>query len=383
VKKRLVLICSIAMVGVSLACSDGGRSAMTPAVLGPSELGPDGATLKIDAPSPTGPGNGTQVQGNPTLSWGGVNGKFKTFSVTYQVELRHANGSVQTLGPTGNTSISAANLAFDTNYTWKVRVFLSSAQFGPWSNTMNFRTQPGQYLNGNPEILDPLKNGSTVGQIIGFTTFVPGVGLRLENQQSYVAYSLPTHLQDGEFSFMATNVDEGNPGDKSKVMSMGEGCHVDVTDNDYRNTLEVRGRDYQGSPGTVSFRIITGDADEHAGRIKDIPRSLPGWTRTENYFFKIWWKTTSVHEAGFEIRRGSPTGPLHDEGEIGTSGHPYRPAPHCVYLGAPPSRGGPGNQTHAGMTVWDVWFSRNPRPAFLGGTGATASVPSLFTQPGK
>jgi hypothetical protein len=263
-------------------------------------------------------------------------------------------------------------------------VFLNQNQFGPWSSELTFRTQPGQYIRGN-EILDPLKNGSTVGQITGHVTWVPGVGLRLENNQSYVTYVLPENLQEGEFSFMATNVDEGNPGDKSKVMSMGEGAHVDVTDNDYRRaTLEVRGRDYQGAHGTVSYRFITGDADEHNGQINDCcnPRAVPGWTRTDTYFFQLWWKPITRAQAGYVIRRGSPTGPIHDEGTVNTSGRAYRPVPHIVYLGAPPARGGPGNQTHAGMTVWDVWVSGTPRPAFLGGAGATASLTSLFTKPG-
>ena len=47
---------------------------------------------------------------------------------------------------------------------------------------------------------------------------------------------------------MILNGDEGNPGDKSKVFSMQEGPDVnDITTDDYRMTVELRGRNY-GAP---------------------------------------------------------------------------------------------------------------------------------------
>jgi hypothetical protein len=161
---------------------------------------------------------------------------------------------------------------------------------------------------------------------------------------------------------------------------MGEGAHEDVTDNDYRNTLEVRGRDYQGVHGTVSYRMITGTTENHVDANQ--PRSEPEWTRSEWYFFKMWWKTNNDNQAGYEIRRGSPNGPLHDEGRVRTDGHPYRPSPWYIYLGSPPARGGPGNATHAGMTVRDVWVSDRTRPDFGFPSPATGSPLNLITKPG-
>jgi hypothetical protein len=200
-------------------------------------------------------------------------------------------------------------LEFDADFTWRARAEYQGAA-GPWSADARFKAPAGGYIRGN-EVFDPLWNGTTAGTVVGPVTFVPGVGLRLETQLSYVAYELPENLQEGEYSFMATNVDEGNPGDKSKVMSMAEGFG-DVTDNDYRQTLEVRGTDYV-TPGTVSYRIITGDAREEFHRISDAPRVSVNWTRANWYFFKIWWRTGS---AGYEIphavqaRRGHRPGVL-------------------------------------------------------------------------
>lgn len=382
-KKQLLVLC-VAAGSLSVACSQTSPTSPGPAASASAEQSNGGGTLKVDAPTLLSPAHNSQVVGNPTLSYSAVNGKFASFAVTYEVDVRNAAGQrVSTTTPTGATSVALAGLAFDALYTWKVRVYLSEQRYGPWSAERSFRTPPGQYLNADPEILDPLKTGTSVGQIVGHHTFVPGVGLRLENNESYVAYGLANNLLDGEFSFMATNVDEGNPGDKSKVMSMGEGCHDDVTDNDYRMTLEVRGAQYGGTPGTTSFRIITGDAREEAHQIRDSVRATPSWTRTDTYFFKMWWRTGSGQQAGYEIRRGSPTGPLHDWFTVTTSGRPYRPVPLCAYLGAPGSRGGPGNQTHAGMTVWDVWFSAKPRPAFLGGSASDPSLLSLVAKPGQ
>ncbi len=369
--KKSVLICTLAAVGISLACSQGTPAPPAPSTLGPTEVGPDGSTLKVPAPPLTGPANGSQVHGATTLSWGAVNGKFKTFAVTYQVELRNStSGNVTTLGPMSATSATPGNLAFDTPYTWRVRVFLNNQQFGPWSETGNFRTQPGAYITRN-EIRDPIHTGATVGQVFGSHTYIPGQGIRLNTNNSYVMYHLPENVLDGEYSFMATNVDEGNEGDKSKVMSMGETAHDDVTDNDYRMTLEVRGINYGGTPGTTSFRVICGIPDNH----RDTPRHEPQWTRSNWYFFKMWWKTSSAFEAGYEIRVGGPDGPIHDEGSTGTDTRAYRPNPWMIYIGAPGARGGPGNATHAGMIVRDVWLSAAPRPDF--GFSVPTGVPSL------
>ena len=57
---------------------------------------------------------------------------------------------------------------------------------------------------------------------------------------------------------MVSGIDEGSPGDKTKVMTMMEGFGDPVT-NDYRFTFEKRGRDYV-TPGAVTWRIITGDS---------------------------------------------------------------------------------------------------------------------------
>ncbi len=171
---------------------------------------------------------------------------------------------------TPNTTflITTGPRSHSTWHTWKVRAVQGTA-FGPWSSTFSFRTQPAAYLRTSPfaEIFDPLTNGQTVGQLMGGAVMIPGVGVRMPTQSAWVNYAI-NNSQDGvcvttncagEFSVLASGVDDGSPGDKSKVMSMEEGPDpVDVTDDDYRMTAELRGKSYGGGRW-IACRIIYGD----------------------------------------------------------------------------------------------------------------------------
>lgn len=380
-RKHLLLICSLTAVGLSVACGQTSPTAPAPAAVESANLGPDGATLKIGKVTLIGPANGTQVQGNVTFSWTAVTGTYTSFPVSYQLEVKNQAGTVVATVNTASTSTSVANLALDANHSYRVRVYLSSTRFGPWSDVNSFKTQAGAYMTGS-EIRDPLHTGTTVGQRFGAISHVPGQGLRMDTPNSFIAYKLPVTLNEGEFSFMAVSVDEGNPGDKVKVMSMGEGYGAgpdDVTDNDYRFTLEVRGRDYIPA-GQVRCRYINGDAREEAHRIRDFCKTDTTWNREQWHFYRLWWRTG---QAGMEIRRDSPTGQLFISDSTGTTSNVYRPVEHYIYIGAPPARAGVNSQTHATMVVKDLWVSANQRPTFAPATATGAAPLSILNQPGK
>ena len=359
---RLILTCTTFTVAVTLACSDG-RSPASPGPSGPSagDLGPDGSTLKIDAPTLQSPANASQIQGNPVLVFSNVTGRYTSFPVTYEVELRNPQNALidnprpgASAGATTSITITR-QLEFDTLYTWRVRATYNGA-FGPWSATRTFRTMPAGYISGN-EVFDPLANGRTVGRPSGPVAFVPNMGLELLTANSYVTYELPQNLIEGQFSMMVTGIDEGSPGDKSKVMSMQEGPdEFNITDDDYRFTLEKRGRDY-GIPGAVTMRVITGGSEEpyDTNRIA-IELSDEQW-----YFWKITWRTG---RADFEIRENSPTGRLVLANGVNTGARQYRPVPHLVHIGAPVGRNGPIDASIPGMIVRDVWVSGRARPQF-------------------
>jgi hypothetical protein len=356
---RIALTSSTLILAFAVACGDTQSPSSPSSAGGWGDLGPGGSTLKIAAPGLQSPGNGAQLQGNPVLVFSNVQGTYASFPVTYEVELRNPQNEMvanpkpaAAAGATTSVTITQ-QLAFDTTFTWRVRATFGNA-FGPWSETRTFRTMPAGYINGN-EVFDPLTNGKTVGQIGGPVEFIPNVGVELLTPDSFISYVLPENLQEGEYSMMVTGVDEGTPGDKTKVMSMQEGFG-DINTNDYRFTLEKRGRDYP-APGTVAMRVITGGGDEPFDtRRVELEFSDERW-----YFWKVTWRTGS---AGYEIRLDSPTGPLHFAQDLATGDHPYRPVPHVVHIGAPAGRNGSIDASIAGMIVRDVWVSGRARPQF-------------------
>ncbi len=362
-----------ALVALTLACgrSDAPTSPSAAAQAG-NGLGPGGATLKIDAPTLASPTNGVELQSTPVLVVNNVRGSFDTFPVTYEVELRNPAGNLVSnprfASSTGQTTsyTVTTSLEFDTVYSWRARATYNGG-VGPWSSTQTFKTSLRGYIRESPvgsEVFDPMINGDTVGLKIGPVTCAQGEGCTLHDPTAHIQYDLPATLEAGEFSLMEMGADEGNNGGKSKVMSMQEG-HDDITDNDYRMTAELRGRN-AGDPGAVSCRIITGDASDE-GRIFDCsPRIVINPSSSKWYFWKFTWSTGS---AELTVREDGPDGPLIYSRGLGTGSHPYRPTPHVAYIGSPIGRNGPEDATSAPMTVKNVWLSAAPRPLFPNALG--------------
>jgi hypothetical protein len=366
--KKFVACAAAALMSVALGCSNESSTPVSPtgAAPGASGAGPSGETLKATAPTPQSPINGAQPdslvlvtgKASPSFSAGG------SPAYAYEFEVRNSAGTAAmcpstTVAGGSGSSVSATpvcNLEFDQSYTWRVRAVFAGAQ-GPWSPNATFRAPAGGYIRGN-EVMDPLTNGRTAGEISGPTQWEPGLGLRLLDHGSFVTYRLPQNLQEGELSMMILNGDEGNPGDKSKVFSMQEGPDVsDITTDDYRATIELRGRNY-GAPGTVNFRIIPGD-----GEPRDAERSAVNFNSSIWYFWRFTWRTGF---AQLEVKENGPNGRTVWQHAVGTGSHPYRPDPHYIHLGAPIGRGGALDGTMPGIVIKNVWASSRPRPAFPG-----------------
>lgn len=365
-QKKFVLCSATAMLALAVACSKSPQSPASPAGLptGTGDAAADGSTLKVSAPAPESPVNNAQPQ-TLTLTAAVASPLFAVAgspALTYEFQILTAGGSVvnactTTASPSGGT-VSATppcSLDFDTAYRWRVRARLGNA-FGPWGEAQ-FRSPRGGYINGN-EVYDPLTTGVTVGQALGSTTFT-AQGLRFNGHDSRVSYLLSPNLQAGEISVMVTGIDEGSPGDKTKVFAMQEGNGNDITDNDYRMTVEKRGRLYP-TPGAVTWRIITGDAGDH-GRIFDGSRIGIAFSDELWYFWKFTWGNGS---AVLEVREGSASGPVIYSSRRGIGSNPYRPVPHYVHLGAPVGRAGPNDASIPGAVYKNLWISSRPRPSF-------------------
>ena len=240
-------------------------------------------------------------------------------------------------------------------HTWRVQAAAGNGR-GPWSANATFRAAAGGYIRDN-EVFDPLTNGRTAGNLFGPTTFGPN-GITLLDFSSHVTYRLPVNLQAGELSMMILGADEGSPGDKSKVFAMQEGDDEnDITDDDYRFTAELRGRQY-GAPGSVTYRIIAGDGVSRDGaRVQLELRQQPLVLLEVHLADRL---RQSPGAAGRPQRqRHLQLGDRHGKPPVsaGTALHPS---------GRPIGRACACDATMPGITIKNVWASSRPRPAFPG-----------------
>src|SRR4051812_17534285 len=358
---RKVLFCAVAAVCATVvACNKSTSTPTSPgsAVQGEASAGADGSTLKVNAPGTTSPTGGGQASDPLTLVATTVSGKFTSVnSLSYRFQVRSGStvASEGIIGPVsgGSVSFTPGGLQSETNYTWRVQA-TTQGQNGPWSGDASFKSPVGAFIRGN-EVRDPLTIGRTVGEVRGPVEFTAN-GAKMLDHASHVLYRLPQTLQQGEFSMMILGADEGSEGDKSKVFAMQEGPDEgDITDDDYRMTAELRGRDY-GAPGSVTYRIIAGD-----GVSRDGARSQINFNSSRWYFWKFSWQTG---RATLEVRTDSDTGGVIYSSTIGTGSHPYRPDPHYLYLGTPMGRAGALDATLPGGIYKNVWASSRPRPNF-------------------
>ncbi len=136
-----------ATLALLVACSQAPQSPVSPsAVAGSNAANPDGSTLKVSAPTPVSPANASRTDSvRPTVVFQNAVGRFTSASLSYRLQvLDAANAVIAELpvsqDPSGQTSLAAeADLAFDTEYRWRVRAELEG-QPGPWSEVWSFRT---------------------------------------------------------------------------------------------------------------------------------------------------------------------------------------------------------------------------------------------------
>ena len=105
------------------------------------------------------------------------------------------------VGKTGVPENAAGKTSFQpdqdlqptTRYYWRARVVQGTAQ-SDWSPVSTFKTKLIGY-NRAGELYDPLIHGETVGDRIGSIDFIPGKGLRVNLNTSYVRYLLPMMVE--------------------------------------------------------------------------------------------------------------------------------------------------------------------------------------------
>jgi hypothetical protein len=322
----------------------------------------DGSTLKATAPAPQSPINGTKPS-EPPLRLVASNAQVRFVQgipLTYRFEIQNTSGgtvyafSGVPAGSGGTTTHipTGGSLTADQTYRWRVRAEYQGL-VGPWSELASFIAPASKgYISGN-ELYDPLINGETIGQISGPVTFIPGVGVKLETQLSYISYELPQTLTEGEFSILVTNLHENTEGGKTKLFAMGQG-YGDIVVNDRRMTVEKRG----DPPGIVAWRLIThGDQIDTEGAEREFVPFDP----SDHYLWEASWRNNFFNVL---IREGGANGQIIYSKGKHFEGRAYDPNPHVVYIGAPVGRSGPDGASVDGVIIRQVWVSGRPRPAF-------------------
>ncbi len=139
-----------------------------------------------------------------------------------------------------------------------------------WSDVRMLKTKLVGY-NKPGALYDPLVNGETVGSIggSGNITWVPGQGIRMNDQRAYVVYTLPQVYSSGEISAEVTGLGPGGSPGKGRIFSILD--RLGVLASSAHHSINVQYRGVGGAPDNcIAWKAILGDNDQ-LGRAKHDP----------------------------------------------------------------------------------------------------------------
>jgi len=266
-------------------------------------------------------------------------------------------------GSGGTTSFTPdTDLQPATRMYWRARVTQGSTT-SEWSPTRSFGTQIVGYSRPG-ELYDPLTAGATIGTTAGPTTFIPGKGIQINGESSYVRYLLAQTLTSGELSVEIEGLYGNGPGAKLKLFSMFDGTG-NLYDSKYLFNVQYRGG-LDGNPNnSISFKALFGDNDwKYEPDFGQRSASVMSLSPARTYFWRAIWGS-SVRVV-LQDGRGGAT--LYDLSIPATSGT-YAPTPHYAYLGA----NGPisvETGSWPGAIYRNLWIGTGTRPPTLGSATA-------------
>jgi hypothetical protein len=163
-RRMFRLAAGLALVVFTAACAQNPESPMSPSATETSTAAnPDGSTLKVSAPTPVSPADGAVADSvRPTVTFRNSTGRFTSVALSYRVQVFNAGGAVigefaVAQDASGQTALGAeADLAFDTEYRWRVRAEFSG-EAGPWSVVSSFKT-PQRVVLGTGDNVGPPRN---------------------------------------------------------------------------------------------------------------------------------------------------------------------------------------------------------------------------------
>jgi hypothetical protein len=258
----------------------------------------------------------------------------------------------------GTTSVQVdVNLPPPTVYYWRARMVQGGAS-SDWVSA-KFTTKEGSYSRPG-ELLDILADGTTIGERVGSTTFVPGRGLRIDDANSYVRYRLPATVSAGEFSMEVEGLAPDGAAGKQAIFAMARGTGP-ITGNPFEMFAQ-----YRGAPGNpdncITFKAVWGSTDyklefSFGQRSSAVFRLNPSTT----YYWQGTWTRTSFRLIVKEGGIGGTT--IYNRAVTAAGGGPYAPDPHVAYIGSNSGAAGTDHGSFAGMVVRNVWLGSGPRPS--------------------
>jgi hypothetical protein len=240
---------------------------------------------------------------------------------------------------------------------WRARV-VQGTSTSEWSQPAAFRTKLVGYSRPG-ELYDPLVHSETIGTVEGAHTWIPGKGLRLDTERSYVRYQLGETISDGEFSVEVEGLYPNGPNHKLKIFSMND-RDGDISFSDMGMSTMYRG--VNGNPANcIAFKAVFGSGNrivEPVRSQRDAGIRLLDPSRT--YF----WKATWGSEFRLVVLDGGTNGnPIYDLG-LSASGARYRGS--YAWLGSSQARFNTDAGTFPGATYRHLWIGSRPRPTTLG-----------------
>ncbi len=273
------------------------------------------------------------------------------FAVVTQTGIAEGTGGQTTFTPT-------VDLQPSTRMYWRARV-AQSGTTSAWSSTGMFRTKLVGFIRAG-EIYDPLIHEETVGTRFGSTTFVAGIGIRLNTEASYVQYELPSTFTSGEFSVDVQGLAPNGPDHKLKIFSMMD-SPGDLYLSNYQVSTMYRG--VEGNPPmAIAFKAVFGGGTPIE---PDFGQRTAG-IRFLNPATTYHWMATWGSEFRLLVREGGITGSEIYQLGLPSNGRTYAPPRHFAFLGSTNGQSDLEPGTFPGATYRNVWIGNRPRPASLG-----------------
>ena len=291
---------------VASACGSGAGPTRSVPVGPTAPTGPGGGsgTFTLSTPSAISPVNGEQLGTlRPTLTVQNVTSS-GTGTRTYEFQVSDNTGF--TLGSSltasflvainqtgvaeggdGRTSFTVpSDLQPTTRMYWRARAVQGSSQ-SSWSEPAMFRTKLVGYSRPG-ELYDPLIHGETIGTIVGAHTWVPGKGIRLDQETSYVRYQLAEAMTSGEFSVEVEGLRPNGPDHKLKIFSMND-RDADPSFSDMYMAAMYRGIN-GNPPNCISFKAVFGSQSRIAEpNSQERNASIRMLDPARTYFWKATW----------------------------------------------------------------------------------------------